>query len=173
MRISMLSVAYSEVKPQHSAGNSQGGCWSAPVLSNVSFFGNYYLVYDVCSSNDFFIYFFRWKNGVDGELWRPTTCSTWTSMSGIFCAFSFESSVISSQENLIDLFLLEESVFVNSLFFSASGNNQKDAAYMNHIKSISPSRISIENLVVITQVSWNAINISNRKSVFINSLFFI
>jgi hypothetical protein len=78
MQILMLSVAYSEVKPQHSAGNSQGGCWSAPVLSNVSFFGNYYLVYDVCSSNDFFIYqkMCSVTSSVDGELWRPTTCST-------------------------------------------------------------------------------------------------
>jgi hypothetical protein len=44
-------------------------------------------------------------SSVDGELWRPTTCSTWTSMSDIFCTFSFESSVISSQENLIGITL--------------------------------------------------------------------
>ncbi len=141
----MLSVAYSEVKPQHSAGNSQGGCWSAPVLSNVSFFGNYYLVYDVCSSNDFFIYqkMCSVTSSVDGELWRPTTCSTWTSMSDIFCTFSFESSVISSQENLIGITLSKYDwlisvgrICVNSLFFSASGNNQKDAACVN-IKRLS------------------------------------
>ena len=101
----MLSVAYSEVKPQHSAGNSQGGCWSAPVLSNVSFFGNYYLVYDVCSSNDFlFIY-------LDEELVWMECCGALqlvqrgSSMSGIFSTFSFESSVISSQENLIGITL--------------------------------------------------------------------
>ena len=101
----MLSVAYSEVKPQHSADNSQGGCWSAPVLPNVSFFGNYYLVYDVCSSNDFlFIY-------LDEELVWTESCGALqlvqrgSSMSGIFCTFSFKSSVISSQENLIGITL--------------------------------------------------------------------
>ena len=56
---------------------------------------------------------------------------------------------------------MDEFVFIN-FSFSASGNNQKDAAYMN-IKSISPSRISLKNLIVITQVGWNAINIHNSK----------
>ena len=51
-------------------------------------------------------------------------------------------------------------MFINSSF-SASGNNQKDAAYINDIKSISPSRISLKYLIVITQVSWNAINIQD------------
>ena len=42
-----------------------------------------------------------------------------------------------------------------------------------NIKSVSPLRINLESLIVITQVSWNATNISNQKTVFINSLFFI
>ncbi len=40
-----------------------------------------------------------------------------------------------------------------------------------NIKSVSPLRINLESLIVITQVSWNATNISNQKTVFINSLF--
>ena len=76
-----------------------------------------------------------------------------------------------TQENLIGITVCKydwpisiskNRVFVNSFFFSASGNNQKDAAYMN-IKSISPSRINLKNLIVITQVSWNAMNIHNSK----------
>jgi hypothetical protein len=66
---------------------------------------------------------------------------------------------------------LEESVFVNTFFFSASSNNQMDAAYMN-IKSISPSRISLKNLIVITQVSyWNAIKIHNSKDCLLTLYF--
>jgi hypothetical protein len=42
-----------------------------------------------------------------------------------------------------------------------------------NIKSVSPLRINLESLIVITQVSLNATNISNQKTVFINSLFFI
>jgi hypothetical protein len=61
-------------------------------------------------------------------------------------------------------------VFVNSFFFSASGNNQKDAIYMN-IKSISPSRISLKYLIVITQVSWNAINIHHSKDCLLTLYF--
>jgi hypothetical protein len=71
-----------------------------------------------------------------------------------------------TQENLIGITLSKYdwhiSIWKNlclssSFFFSASSNNQKDAAYMN-IKSISPSRISLKNLIIITQVGWNAIN---------------
>jgi hypothetical protein len=59
----------------------------------------------------------------------------------------------------------------SSFFFSASSNNQKDAAYMN-IKSISPSRISLKNLIVITQVSyWNAIKIHNSKDCLLTLYF--
>ena len=61
-------------------------------------------------------------------------------------------------------------MFVNSFFFSASGNNQKDAAYMN-IKSISPSRINLKNLIIITQVSWNAMNIHNSKDCLLTLYF--
>jgi hypothetical protein len=73
---------------------------------------------------------------------------------------------------MIDLYLyLEESVFVNTFFFSASSNNQMDAAYMN-IKSTSPSRISLKNLIVITQVSyWNAIKIHNSKDCLLTLYF--
>jgi hypothetical protein len=57
-----------------------------------------------------------------------------------------------TQENLIGITLSKydwlisiwKNLFVNSFFFSASSNNQKDAAYMNDIKSISPSRISLK-----------------------------
>ena len=42
-----------------------------------------------------------------------------------------------------------------------------------NIKSVSLLRINLESLIVITQVSLNATNISNQKTVFINSLFFI
>jgi hypothetical protein len=62
-------------------------------------------------------------------------------------------------------------VFVNSFFFGASGNNQKDAAYVN-IKNISPSRISLKNLIIIIQVSWNAINIHNSKDCLL-ALYFL
>jgi hypothetical protein len=41
-----------------------------------------------------------------------------------------------------------------------------------NIKSVSPLRINLESLIVITQVSWNATNISNQKTVFINSFFY-
>ena len=75
-----------------------------------------------------------------------------------------------TQENLIGITLSKydwlisicKNLFVNSFFFSASGNNQKDAVYMN-INSISPSWISLKYLIIITQVSWNAINIHNSK----------
>ena len=33
-----------------------------------------------------------------------------------------------------------------------------------NMKNISPSRISLKNLIVITQVSWNAVNIPNSKN---------
>jgi hypothetical protein len=64
---------------------------------------------------------------------------------------------------------LEESLFI-TFFFSASSNNQKDAAFMN-IKSISPSRISLKYLIVITQVSWNAINIHHSKDCLLTLYF--
>ena len=61
-------------------------------------------------------------------------------------------------------------MFVDSFFFSASGNYQKDAAYVN-IKNISLSRISLKNLIAITQVSWNAINIHNSKDCLLTLYF--
>jgi hypothetical protein len=66
---------------------------------------------------------------------------------------------------------LAESLLINTFFFIGSSNNQKDAAYMN-IKSISPSRISLKNLIIITQVSWNAINKNNSKEWLLTLYFF-
>jgi hypothetical protein len=65
---------------------------------------------------------------------------------------------------------ISKNLFVNSFFFSASGNNQKDAAYMN-VMNISPSRISLKNLIIITQVSWSAINIHNSKDCLLTLYF--
>ena len=41
-----------------------------------------------------------------------------------------------------------------------------------NIKSISPSRISLKNLIIITQVGWNAINIHNSKE-WLLTLYFL
>ena len=140
----MLSVAYSEVKPQHSADNSQGCCWSAPVLPNISFFGNYYLVYDVCSSNDFlFIYLDEelvWQRAMEPynlfNVDHQCLASSARSASSHLLFLPKKTWLVLLSVSMIDLSLLEESVFVNSFFFSASGNNQKDAACMN-IKRLS------------------------------------
>ena len=40
-----------------------------------------------------------------------------------------------------------------------------------NMKNISPSRISLKNLIVITQVSWNAINIHNSKDCLLTLYF--
>jgi hypothetical protein len=40
-----------------------------------------------------------------------------------------------------------------------------------NIKSISPSRINLKNLIVITQVSWNAMNIHNSKDCLLTLYF--
>ena len=40
-----------------------------------------------------------------------------------------------------------------------------------NIKNISPSRISLKNLIVITQVSWNVINIHHSKNCLLTVYF--
>ena len=64
-------------------------------------------------------------------------------------------------------------MLINSFSLVLLVKNQRMQPTSMNIKSVSPLRINLESLIVITQVSLNATNISNQKTVFINSLFFI
>jgi hypothetical protein len=76
MWIQTLFMAYLEEKTQQSDCNSWGDCRSAPKSVKCKLFWK--LEFSLCwlQSNDSFIYSFRWRIGVDGMLWRPTTCSS-------------------------------------------------------------------------------------------------